>query len=543
MNKAFGILILGLFAIIIASDIALVLPHSSLLEVYDSVPDEVLFYYSAQQLAGHLRAGDWHAISAFGTPFGYGSPFWLTAAALIIALPSASVHGLAAHKLVFLLMKWAAFGGLAALVWRRRGVAAAACFSMLVASCSAFFFYGKVFSPEFETLALSAAAIACMWVDDFRVRWQAGAALFAALLATAIKATAAPVLLATGIYLLIGVWRAQDGRGVKVGRLIVAALLALPACGLPLMTAAGRADVAHWIALNIGRHFSVYCASAWVTCRAVTWDMIPLSGLIGYVGIPTVLVLLVVSVIRQKGKLDRTVMMGYAITMCGLAGLSSVVSADGYLDWYVWVPTMLILTGAAISIADPVFWRGVPVVVCMVALVASTPEAIRRAEVRIDVLQGLATASSARALSAKLIAAVHDECGRPAVIATDLLAALDTSQRPEISVLRMRDFMGVSGGIPTKPIVAEHGMLPTSVFVSGASQEIPDLSSITYVAVNRKLLSKNQGQFLALTRVTLSHDGQQAFLDGNSFHLLGTAGDLTIYQKAAAPIDCQRPTS
>jgi hypothetical protein len=526
-------LLIGIvFIAIIASDIALVLPHSSLIEVYDSVPDEVLFYYQAEKLEHLLAAGNWHAVSAFGTPYGYGFPFWVTASLLIMVLPNAATHGLAAYKAVFLLMKWASFGGLAFTIWRKRGPIVAACFSVLLASCGAFFFYGKVFSPEFEMLALTALSICLIWQDDFRLTWRSCFSLVAALLATAIKPTAVPILFAVLTYCGVSLHQAKRDRAEKILFHFIAAAIALLIVCIPLFTADGRESFVAWNARNTGRQFSIENIKTWITYHDVTWDLIPISGAVGYLGVFGALTVSLLSATRLRSLHNRSRLAGYTFIVCGLLGWVAAISASAYCDWYLWVSAILILAGSAMAIDASDHPLALLIVICIGVFSTSIHETARRTGIRLEVLHGLDSSQAMRPAMSEVIREIRYPCGGRVVIATDMLAALDTTERPDIAVLRARDFVS-GGGLQSKQQVFNGiGVLPTSFFTSNAGDDIPLLPDITHIIVNDRLTTKSLGQFEQLGGI--SQMTGALTMGGNRFTLIRTVGDQSIYQRAQA---------
>ncbi|MCO7255898.1 hypothetical protein KSI86_17225 [Dickeya oryzae] len=528
LEKTLSLLIFIIISFIVISDAMLILPHSSLLEVYDSVPDEVLFYSQANLLAGYLLAGNWHAVSTFGTPYGYGFPFWLTAAILKIVLPDATVYGLALYKLMFLLMKWSVFGSVAAMVWRRHGVVVATSYIILVASCSAFFFYGKVFSPEYETLAFSAISIVLICHDNFRLKWQASAALTSALLATSIKISAAPVLMAVGLYLVIAIWIVKDDRLLKLVSLISAIMIATLLFGIPFMTEAGRTNAIEWNAQNVDRHLSFQNVLTWLNFRVVTWDQIALSGVMGYLGALTACIFSIT--LFKRGILQiGEVLIGRILVFCGFSGAIFIVCSDGYLDWYLWVPAFLVIVGTILSVNRIHHWQWTMLVTCFSVLLFSAPETLRRMDIRRDVLAMLGNSGTIHLRDEEYFHRVAN-CNIPIVVATDLLIALQTSSFPNLAVVRMRDLITLN--MPNNTLFRSNGMLPTKFFYDGPDI-VPDKKSITHLVVNSNLLAKGTDNFGSLGNVSILPDGTMATFDGRQFQRSISIGNRVIYQDKA----------
>jgi hypothetical protein len=65
-------------------DLFLLGRSASLIQVYDSVPDEILFFFRADKLSDAMLNFDLSGIRHFGVPYGYGFPFWLIAASSLL---------------------------------------------------------------------------------------------------------------------------------------------------------------------------------------------------------------------------------------------------------------------------------------------------------------------------------------------------------------------------------------------------------------------------------------------------------------------------
>jgi 4-amino-4-deoxy-L-arabinose transferase-like glycosyltransferase len=166
------ILGLSLLAAEFAAETWLMLQHVDLAAMQASAPDEMLFIEKAP-----LQSG-WSFLA------GYGPPFWLLVKAIFghlsfdVAVPLA--RGL------FIAMKYASWLILFGILFKR-DARAAVLFLFVMLVTPGYFFFGKIISPEYMLLLLSALSLWCLQQDKSSYGAGYAGALFFACLATATK--------------------------------------------------------------------------------------------------------------------------------------------------------------------------------------------------------------------------------------------------------------------------------------------------------------------------------------------------------------------
>lgn len=191
VGRLCGRLALAFLAASFVPDLILAMDLSRPYQLAQFSQDEYWFMKSILELQDYLLNGDWQAIRDFGSPFAYGFPFWLFAAAIAFPFYGHTMLITLFLRLVFMAMKYAAFF----LIYRRifaltQKPIVSLLSLVLLLGIPAFVFDGKIISPEYFIMLLAAAGWSALFVP--RRRAQIGAS-FTFALATAIKINVMPL--------------------------------------------------------------------------------------------------------------------------------------------------------------------------------------------------------------------------------------------------------------------------------------------------------------------------------------------------------------
>lgn len=510
-------------------DFYLALSASKLYQVYDSVPDEALFYYQSHLMAENTSKHDFDAVLGSSLAYGYGFPFWALTTALDLSIHQSAIIDIATHKAFFLSLKWVAFGLCATTAYNAKKAQGLILFSGLFISSSALFFYGKIFSPEFLTLSLSGATIFLIYTDNFKLGTRSKIALFLITISVLVKLTSFPLLLLFCMYYLISI-RHNNSKSKTTGGLILYALVASALSLLPLLSESGRASFIFWNDTNSSRVFSLDNLASWITTRSTTWDMVPLSGAIGYVGALTGLAVGLIFWVFSKNKWSDTSLLSLAMIFSGVIGLLLSASTTGYLDWYLWIPAILIITGCSLLVP-----QSSPIILVATLsgalIVASLPETIRRINQRIQVTELLKEQDIKTKDIQKLFETEELSCKKNIVLASDMLAAIDLANTPSTAIVRMRDLVSLNY-LKNHPQnkTASFGMLPPQAFYKTDAKQTKDITEINYLAINFGLAEKTQIQNLG--EIFISNDMNHAKLGQANFDKIKQIGNFGYYRRS-----------
>ncbi|MGY1448685.1 hypothetical protein ACW582_16005 [Pseudomonas chlororaphis] len=517
-----------LIAAVFCMDFHLALSASKLYQVYDSVPDEALFYYQSHLMAENLSKHDFDAVLGSSVAYGYGFPFWALTAVLDLSIPQPAIIDIAPHKAFFLSLKWIAFALCATAIYRAKKLPGLILFSGLFFSSSALFFYGKIFSPEFQTLAITGAIIYLIHSDNWRVGIRAQAALFLTIVAICIKLTAAPLLILFGLYYFIAL-RDRSEKLKKTTFLLITAIMAVALSLLPLFTASGMHNFRVWSKLNTDRQFSFSNMLSWIGQQSTTWDLIPLSGAIGYIGVLAGIILGLYFLTTSKRKHSKSFLLGAAYLFSGTLGFIIAISASGYLDWYLWIPSILAIVGCSSLIPDELT-TSKALLIAFLIVIASTPETFRRIQERVDVINKINQQSIYSEEIRALISSEASNCKAPMVIASDMLASINLYGINNASAVRMRDIISLHALENNQnDTFAPFGILPQSIFNDSKIQN-PLLSDVTLIAINFGLAEKTQIQNLG--HILISPDMSHAKLGQANFDKIKQIGAFVYYRRS-----------
>ena len=494
---AFLVLSLLLFVFV---DFILNIQYSSLTQLYDSIPDEALFFGCANHLADHIRSGDLHGIAGFGTPYGYGFPYWIISALLLLVMPSALASKLATLKAVFLSFKWLGILTLTQTINKRRVILRAAIFFIAIQSCSIFYFYGKVFSPEFLTLLLGCFTVSILVSDDFKAGYRLPIAFFLVTLCVLIKATNIPLAI-----LLVG-YIALCPIGLRGGGTMACAFAALIAFGIAfsgLLTPDAMAMFSFWMKSNLYRKFGLEHLFIWITYRGVTWDRIPLSGGIGVLGVLGAAIVWCIGKPALKSA-ENIRSVGLLSAATGLIGMFLILMFDGYLDWYIQLPVVLCVFGFIYSAELSGREAVVAGMIICITFAASIHETYMRTQIRLDVQNQLKESSIANTVfDAELNNFKNNNNLEPFII-TDLLIALSPSDK-SAQIYRARD-------VVTNIFEKRKGA--PSFILASLGKDI-DFSKATHIILNETLAARNESPLLNFRIVKKEDD--LYFFQGEKF--------------------------
>lgn len=362
----------SLLVLELAVEIWLMLQNCSLAAMQASAPDEMLFIEASR------HEPSWSFLA------GYGPPFWLLFNAFFTNLPFDMAVPLA--RGFFIAMKYAAWLILFCILLKR-DARTAVLFLLLLLLTPGYFFFGKIISPEYLLLLLSALCLGSLHLDRAAFGPAYLGALLFASLATATKVSAAPLLLAVYAAAFVHPWWAGQGaraalrNGLKGGGLLALFWLVMAwLCG----PEKSWAQLSH--ALSIVPPTQVnsdVLRDAW-SRDVMTWDQIMVGGLgtdfsAACLVSLTSLAMAVAWLRQSKG--DARSLAWLALLSGGFMLLQAASHRSAYA-WYVFLPVQLLAFGACLALASLGHRAGI-MVCALIVLICFTAHDARRIEARV----------------------------------------------------------------------------------------------------------------------------------------------------------------
>ncbi len=399
------------------------LQNCDLAAMQASAPDELLFIEHA------TPASRWSFLA------GYGPPFWLLINAIFgtltfdVAVPMA--RGL------FIVMKYAAWLLLFGIVLKRNA-RAAVLFLFLVLLTPGYFFFGKIISPEYLLLLLSALCLWCLDRDKAAFGPAYLAALLFASLATATKVSAAPLLVVTcAASIVYPLWAGHGVQtavrhGLKAGALLASFWLPLAwLCSPPK----AWAQLSHALSIVPPVQFNRNVLwEAW-SRDAVTWDQIMVGGLgkdfVAICGVSMIAAVITLTAHRRQEGHGQG--LAWLALLSGGLMLTQAATHQSAYAWYVFLPLQMLAFGACLVLATQASSKGIALCSVIVLLCFAIHDA-RRIDTRLRYkLQSNAMVSSSRMEMAALESALKVEHPCANIGHADILIPL-----PSPSVIPMR---------------------------------------------------------------------------------------------------------
>ena len=313
--------------------------HHGWNEVQATIPDEALFIEVAKD----------RGFRHFGA--GYGPVFWFVLAQLLSLAPNGAEE--LAARTFFILTKYAAVGLMGFYLWRQGKRLAASLFIIAVVGSPGFMFMGKIISPEYQLLLLSALAACSLYADAERIGKLYFLALALSVAATLTKLSALPLLGMVTLYgLVVGYRRNSLPVFSKIAAEIVATLgLALAILVLGTWPNDLLADIKAALAIVPPLEISpAALVRAW-RIDDVTWDQIKLGG-IGKDFVPVFFLMVAGTVLLPLAPYSPQRSANWALYLSALAMLATAVFHDTAHTWYIFLPFFLFATVGANVIGD-----------------------------------------------------------------------------------------------------------------------------------------------------------------------------------------------
>ena len=188
-------IIVGLLSLItlilFAIEANLLTTATKFIQVYDSVPDEVWFYKVATR----------YGLDS-GMAYAYGAPFWWLSKSIIkLSHPDFSDQ-IITLRVIFLSFKYLAFIFFTLALWQLRNGFLAAVFYITLLLTPGFYFYGKIFSPDYMVICLLSLAVYCLVRDKGNIANYFYGALFFGILSVITKLSTLPFLVVYIFYII-----------------------------------------------------------------------------------------------------------------------------------------------------------------------------------------------------------------------------------------------------------------------------------------------------------------------------------------------------
>lgn len=302
----------------------------------DYMVDEVNFYKAASEYNPIIG----------GMALGYGFLFWYISAFVIQVLKFDTETNLLILRVFFLALKYASFIIVALTVKRLTCSRCAILGFVILLLTPAYYFYGKIFSPEYLITFLVALSVYLLVVDNGKMSKFFYISVFVAISAFAVKFTIVPFGLLYISYI------AHNYKLLNIKRTILVIIAALVINFFPFLIGANPdslINVLHSGSTNFT--LTLMNLEVWLFFKLTTWDEIPLGGLlIDYTPVfICILTFITFSFLNFNEQVDDTkkykkIFSAY-LFFTGFVMLAFICLQSTIFFWYLFPSYLLIICG------------------------------------------------------------------------------------------------------------------------------------------------------------------------------------------------------
>jgi hypothetical protein len=336
-SRALGWLLTTSIAIGAVAELLLVSKYTGWADIQASVPDEAMFIEIAKGGFAH-----------FG--LGYGPIFW---GSLVLILKLSPMQwAVLVARVVFVLLKYAAFAIVTRTFWQKDQKLAATVFLTVMLGAPGFLFLGKIISPEYELLFWAALLIKALIEDQGQLGLHYLWAIFYAFLATLTKLSGLPLLFILVFFgLIFGFLDARNDQTKSYMQLVArfAGLLAM--LGLAMYFFPWQRS----IFTDISETFRQVIPPLVLNVDAVkfswqydgvTWDQIKQGG-IHKDFMPILALAIAATILLTMLAKEKNSRPGLAIFLAAVAITLSTIFHNMGHTWYLFLPALLFAAAGA----------------------------------------------------------------------------------------------------------------------------------------------------------------------------------------------------
>lgn len=378
--------ILIIFAVLCFIEIWALLGARTEIQLIGTVPDEYIFMEKIISLRDSICNLNVNDVISFGTPYGYGYIYWLLMALIGIPFSFLNYSNLVLlYRLLGILFKaialYCLYKGISYKTSKLQGILAI----VLILSMPAFWFYGKVISPEFIILGLISLSMLFLIKDDLQFKKQYYISVLFFSLAIGMKIILLPLGIIYPIYLLIK----RNDKTIK--NFILTPLIILPlylVFNITLVTSIGRNIFIQWLKFNSGntQKPSFENIKNFYLFNNITWDRILNAGVkLDYLNVYLVIgfiIILLISVYK-KNKNVLLIPFGVSFTVYSIFILSTQIQHS----WYFLVPALMFVYFIFLNDHKDNIIQGFFIIMIIIVLIVNFPRIIEKYDYRMKINQ------------------------------------------------------------------------------------------------------------------------------------------------------------
>ncbi len=397
-------------------------------QVINSVPDEFVFFQTAQELSTHLYHLDFQKVITFGMPADYGFMFWLLSAILILILHFSFAIKMLILRIIFLGFKYLALVFFYKAVKTRSNSFNANLFVLLFLTTPGLYFYGKIFSLEYLLTAIVALAVYFLAKDKNDLRKYFMISTILIIQGIFIKYALLPVLGIPIIYMLFN-WKKLSLKTLLItsaGTGLIAIL------NLPFLFSNQSQEILTKIGQNSGHfQFTLEQLKKWFFLDSHTWDQITIGG--WYIDffyiLPFLFIWFVGNIVYKT--LPKHSALGIATFIIGFVYASLISFVNPTYYWYLFIPYLVLMAGLCMTMPDQKHLRIIVAVVTLISVATGIPRIIDRINHKMTINDML---SQSDVDSNTLSQLVGSRCSSPTTVITDTIVALDPESLPSVRI-------------------------------------------------------------------------------------------------------------
>ena len=403
----------------------------SVLELENTSPDEAVFLNGVEPYREFLLSLD-PSKNQIGMSGGYGLTFWLLLALLDIITPGSWSFQFAVTRLIFLSAKYAAFVLSAYTVRSVRGDKVASLFLMVVMISPGYWFYGKIISPEYLLLLLTATSIWFLIRDRNKFGRNFSIAVIFGVLTAYTKISMLPlVALVVGyglLHKLQAMWNRQEQQangllwGVAGGVLITGIVVYLSGGVAPIL-----ADMRGALLIAAPLEFTMERVRHSYEKNMLTWDQIEMVGIRhGFLPIVSLSFYCLIGNLAVLARWRDKIIPSPASYASWLIFLVAILLAINpifreQVSWYLFTPLFLILLSSCLLIPEFRYSQVIVIVFGVVIALDSVPKIYQSVQFKLNKDR---QARHVLHNSGKIDALIMERCPSATLVHVDILIPL-----------------------------------------------------------------------------------------------------------------------